>query len=166
MHEPMCVEPVPLYRTMKSRTCKPMLFATSGLPEDLAPILWDLESMDIPAFVSPDRTAVATWALVEDAKAAYRKTRLPDATDDARGVAPLTQSPNEAEAKAILAKLNIPVPRNAVCSTHAADLDAFSKLNKPCALKILSAAVTHKTEVGGVHLNIDHRSAAGCLEEN
>ena len=155
MHEPMCVEPVPLYRAMKSRTRKPMLFATSGLPEDLAPILRDLESMDIPAFVSPDRTAVATWALVEDAKAAYRKTRLPDATDDARVIAPLTQSPNEAEAKAILAKLNIPVPRNAVSSTHAAVLDAFSKLNKPCALKILSAAVTHKTEVGGVHLNIE-----------
>lgn len=155
MHEPMCVEPVMLYRAMKSRTKKPMLFATSGLPEDLAPILRDLESMDIPAFVSPDRTAVATWALVEDAKAAYRKTRTCDTTDNGPVIAPLTQSPDEARAKAMLSKLGIPVPKNAVCNTHPDVLDAFLHLKKPCALKILSAAVTHKTEVGGVHLNIE-----------
>jgi len=154
MHEPMCVEPIKLYQALKRVTAKPMLFSTSGLPEDLAPILRDLESMDIPAYVSPDRTATAAWALVEDAKAAFRNKRPTTDSERADSTNIIERNPNEAEAKAILAAMGIAVPKRAVCADHAAARAAFADLKKPCVVKVLSAAVSHKTEMGGVHLNI------------
>jgi len=114
----------------------------------------DLESMDIPAYVSPDRTATAAWALVEDARAAYRKLRQPALTDPVPGIEKLTGTIDEGQAKAILAKMDIATPAGAVCESHSAAIAAFGELKKPCVVKILSAAVQHKTEVGGVHLNI------------
>ena len=114
MHEPMCVEPINLYQALKRKTDKPMLFSTSGLPEDLAPILRDLESMDIPAYISPDRTAVAAWALVEDAKAAYRKQRQADWTDTSLNIEKLKGAIDEGQAKKLLAKLCISTPANAI----------------------------------------------------
>ena len=157
MHEPMCVEPVPLYRTMKGKCEKPMVFATSGLPEDLAPILRDLESMDLPAFVSPDRAAAATWALVEDAKSAFRKGREAGSGDEFPEVAPLIESPDEAGAKTILNVLNIRTPKGLVCRNHAMVMSGFEEMRKPCVLKVLAKGVAHKSDVGGVHLNIETR---------
>jgi acetyltransferase len=155
MHEPICVEPVGLFRAIKGRTGKPAVFGTSGLPEDLAPTIRDLETMDLPAFVSPDRAAAAIWALVEDAKAAFRKQR---ATSAANGpgadVEAIVPSPDEAEAKNILKTIGIAVPKHAVCEDHPAAQSAFAELKKPCVVKVLSAAVRHKTEMGGVHLDI------------
>jgi acetyltransferase len=155
MHEPMCVEPIKLYQSLKRVTAKPMLFSTSGLPEDLAPIMRDLESMDIPAYVSPDRTAIAAWALVEDAKAAFRKQRPADTGQGPARVETIGRNPDEAEAKELLSAIGIGVPKRMVCADYAAARTAFSDLKKPCVVKILSAAVSHKTEMGGVHLNIE-----------
>jgi acyl-CoA synthetase (NDP forming) len=151
----MCVEPVGLFRAIRGRTGKPAVFGTSGLPEDLAPTIRDLETMDLPAFVSPDRTAAAVWALVEDAKAAFRKQRSTAALDAGPdGVDTIRETPDEAQAKAILSAIGIAVPKRAVCADHAAAKAAFADLKKPCVVKVLSAAVSHKTEMGGVHLNI------------
>jgi len=158
MHEPMCVEPVNLYQSLKRKTDKPMLFSTSGLPEDLAPIMRDLESMDIPAYVSPDRTAIAAWALVEDAKAAHRKLNQPDMDESSFGIDKLTGPIDEGQAKAVLTQMDIATPANAICENHTDAIKAFGKFQKPCVVKILSSEVTHKTEVGGVHLNITTES--------
>ncbi|MBW1802365.1 MAG: acetate--CoA ligase family protein [Deltaproteobacteria bacterium] len=155
MHEPMCVESVPLFRSMKSRTNKPIVFATSGLPEDLAPELRDLETLDVPVFVSPDRAAAATRTLIEDAKTAYYKRRHIESAVRISAIDALVESPNEAEAKDILDKMDIDTPHRAVCDTHKSAIEAFGKMNKPCVVKILSEAVTHKTEVMGVHLNLE-----------
>ena len=154
MHEPMCVEPVNLFQALKRITKKPLLFATSGLPEDLAPILRDLESMDVPAYVSPDRTATAAWALVEDARAAHRKQRQPLITESSADIDKLTGPIDEGQAKAVLMQLGIAAPANAICKTHADAVTAFENLKKPCVAKIISSEVAHKTEVGGVHLDI------------
>ena len=155
MHEPMCVEPVGLFRTIKGITRKPAVFGTSGLGEDLSPTVRDFETMDLPVFISPDRTAAAVWALVEDAKAAYRKQRPTPETAPAADIPVITEAPDEAQAKGILEKIGITVPKRVECSGHITARAAFAELKKPCVVKILSAAVAHKTEVGGVHLNIE-----------
>ena len=154
MHEPMCVEPVPLYRAMKGRVEKPMVFATSGLPEDVAPILRDLESMDVPAFISPDRAAAATWALVEDSKAAYRKGRETGPVDPLPVIDPLTERPDEAGAKTLLNRLGIPTPEGRVCMSPAMVQTAFDQMRKPCVLKVRAKGLAHKSDLGGVHLNL------------
>jgi len=155
INEPMCVDPVPLYRALKGKVDKPMVFATSGFHEDLAPILRDLETMDIPAFVSPDRAAVAAWALIEDARAAFRKKHLVEPVSGFPAIDALVESPNEAAAKTLLGKMDISAPNRTVCGTHESAVDAFNSMNKPCVVKILSSAVIHKTEAQGVHLNIE-----------
>lgn len=155
LHEPMCVEPVSLFQTIKRRTGKPVVFGTSGLPEDVAPTIRDLETMGLPAFVSPDRTAAAVLALIEDAKAAFRRQRPTDGVNGLERTNPISQSPDEAEVKALLDSIGITIPMNVVCTDHTTAISAFADLKKPCVAKILSAAVPHKTEMGGVHLNLE-----------
>jgi len=155
MHEPMCVEPVDLMRAIKGRTDKPVIFGTNGLPEDITPTIRELKAMEVPAFVSPDRTAAAVWALVEDAKAAYRLRRS-ERRADVGGAGPLTisPSPDEDEAKRVIEALGITVPTRRLSPDHASARVAFEELLKPCVVKISSPLIGHKTDVGGVHLNI------------
>jgi acetyltransferase len=159
LHEPMCVEPVKLFQAMQRKHSKPMVFVTGGVPEDINPTLRDLESMDVPAFCSPERGALAVWALVEDARARYRKEREADTENRVITAEPFSKTPDEAEAKKILLELGIPVPLHRVCRSHEDALHAFKELQKPCVAKVLSRSIGHKTEVGGVHLHIEGEDA-------
>ena len=68
---------------------------------------------------------------------------------------------SEHEAKQLLAKHGLSVPEGIVCP--AADAAAAAeKLGYPVTLKVSSAAIAHKTEAGGVALNL--RSAAEVQE--
>jgi acyl-CoA synthetase (NDP forming) len=155
IHEPIEVEPVKLFRSMKERTRKPLIFGTAGFPEDAASTFRELAAISVPAFMSPDRAALAAWALARDASAAYRNKRQDSCATCQTVAEKLDGSPDEAEAKSILRKLDITTPVFAVCGSRAEALASFQKLQKPCVAKILSAAITHKTEVGGVHLHIE-----------
>ena len=66
---------------------------------------------------------------------------------------------DEFEAKAVLRAYGIPVvPTAAVEPTAAAAIGAARAVGYPVALKILSPDISHKSDVGGVHLNLrdDH----------
>lgn len=154
IHEPAAVDPVAAHRYLKYRVDKPMIFGTSGFFLHLNPTLQDMEAMDIPAFISPDRTARAVWALVEDAKITHRIGRSLTVCGDLPVLAPLTARPDEAQAKALLNKLGIATPKGVVCKSAKEAKAAFESLKKPCVVKVLSDAVTHKTEVGGVILDV------------
>ena len=76
---------------------------------------------------------------------------------------------NEAEAKALLAAVGVPVtPVRVVRPTAPAALQAAREIGYPVVLKIVSEQVTHKSDVGGVALNLedDHavRSAALAMK--
>lgn len=73
MHEPAACDPVMAHRQLKRTVSKPMIFGTAGFQEFLAPMVNSLDDLGVPAFVSPDATARAVWALVEDARLAYRR---------------------------------------------------------------------------------------------
>lgn len=154
IHEPAAVDPVSAHRYLTYRVEKPMIFGTSGFFLHLNPTLQDMEAMDIPAFISPDRTARAVWSLIEDAKIAYRKSLSEPGDPDLPDVPALTDPPDEAEAKALMRQLGISTPTGAVCATAREARDAFAGMRKPCVVKVLSAVITHKTEVGGVVLNV------------
>jgi len=68
------------------------------------------------------------------------------------GMAPLRLL-NEVISKQALAKFGVPIPRGTLCdaatAVHCADLIGY-----PVALKIVSNVLAHKTEVGGVRLNL------------
>lgn len=154
IHEPAAVDPVSAHRYLTYRVKKPMIFGTSGFLLHLNPTLQDMEAMDIPAFISPDRTARAVWSLIEDAKIAYHKSLSETGDPNLPDVPVLTVQPDEAEAKALIRQLGISTPSGVVCATAGEARAAFAGMNKPCVVKVLSAAITHKTEVGGVVLNV------------
>ena len=61
---------------------------------------------------------------------------------------------NEAQAKALLAQIGIPSPREAVATTPDEAAAQATAIGFPVALKLVSADILHKTEVGGVKLNL------------
>ncbi len=62
----------------------------------------------------------------------------------------------EAEAKSLLAACGIPVvPARVVAPTPQAAADAATELGLPAVIKIVSPQISHKSDVGGVALNLD-----------
>lgn len=61
---------------------------------------------------------------------------------------------HEAESKALLAAYGIPVTRDLMAADAGAALKAAVELGAPVVLKVLAADVPHKTEAGGVALNL------------
>ena len=62
----------------------------------------------------------------------------------------------EQESKAVLAAFGLPVPRTIVAADRAAAVAAAGEIGYPVALKIHSPDITHKTDVGGVRLNLQN----------
>ena len=62
--------------------------------------------------------------------------------------------PDEAGSKALLAQAGIDAAPERACATVEAALDAAAALGFPVVMKILSADILHKSEIGGVLLDI------------
>ena len=60
----------------------------------------------------------------------------------------------EVEAKEVLAAYGIPVTPTVPCSTADEAVAAARKMGFPVVVKLLSRTITHKTDVGGVKLNL------------
>lgn len=67
---------------------------------------------------------------------------------------PLTERLTERDAKAVLAELGIPVVEDRVAATPQAARRAARELGFPVAMKILSADIAHKSDIGAVLLNL------------
>jgi acetyltransferase len=68
---------------------------------------------------------------------------------------------SEPEAKAVLAAYNIPAVETHVAATPEAAEHLASKLAGPFAVKILSHDISHKSDIGGVALNLATSEAVG-----
>jgi acetyltransferase len=68
---------------------------------------------------------------------------------------------NEAEAKDLLAAYGLPVVLALPCRTMEAAVHAVAQVGYPVVLKLLSSTVTHKSDAGGVMLNL-HDEASVC----
>ena len=112
-----------------------------------------------PVLPSPARAARAIAMLATYREARERNARLSADTGTAAGTAyPLTMGGaalSEVESKALLRGLGIAVTRD-VLVTSAAEV-SFEALRAPLAVKIASPDIAHKSEVGGVRLNIRTR---------
>ncbi|MBB3082189.1 acetate--CoA ligase family protein [Geodermatophilus sabuli] len=135
----------------------PLVVALGGPPEQVTPQRQALRKLGVPALDGPAALTVAVSALVEDARARGRRS------DEAPRPPVLVSVPrrdlDEDEAKALLGELGIPTPPRRACADRAAAHRALAELPGPLAVKLLDATVTHKSDVGGVHLGI--RDAAG-----
>ncbi|MDB5414580.1 MAG: CoA-binding protein [Rubritepida sp.] len=122
-----------------------------------------LESLGIPVFEDPTRAvrAIAGAAHVRSLQLAAEAV-----PDIARGAPLDLVSTNEAGAKQLLAKAGVPVLPERVCTTAQNAASAAAAMGFPVVMKILSDDIPHKTEIGGVLLNVvDAAAAAAGFEE-
>ncbi len=68
----------------------------------------------------------------------------------------------EADAKTILAAYGIPVVRTAIVCDREAAIEEARRIGYPVALKILSPDIVHKSDVGGVALDLADDAALGA----
>ncbi len=123
----------------------------------------EYEDEGFPCFEDPSR-AVATMAALMFYGMAFDAGRapqpdvpqLPALPDGALG---------EREAKAVLAGFGLPVVEDVLATTAQEAAAAQQKAGGPVALKIASADILHKTEVGGVELDIDGAEATAAAFE-
>ena len=159
LHEPTVLDPVGLFRELKPVLRKPVIYGTAGEAGDMEVTCRQLIELGVVPFTSPERTARAMRAVAEDARNRHRIDSYADVKSGKEKVLALPSGKlDEAAAKALLQKAGIPVPEFRVCRDHDTALQAFTELRKPLAVKVLSAEILHKTEVGGVHLGIREES--------
>ena len=166
LHEPAAIDPVSaLHVTVEESGHTPLVFGTAGATDATAPAIRSLNRAGIPALTSADRTARAVRYLVEDARHTYRLLqaapgrRFPPARNVVDVPEDADAPKDEWAAKRRLADIGITGPAGRECATHEDALEAFAELPKPVVVKILSADIGHKTEVGGVFLGIESKAA-------
>jgi acetyltransferase len=143
-----------------------------------------LNAANIPTFKYPDRAARAfyyMWRYSENLRALYETPNAP--LDSERGIdrdkaAQLINGAREAgrtiltefESKELLAAYGIPTVETHIARTEADAVKLAAKIGFPVVLKLFSETITHKTDVGGVQLNLRTASAVrqawGAIQES
>jgi acetyltransferase len=152
---------------------KPLLASWVGGAE-VAPGAALLRRSGIPTFSYPDTAARVfnyLWQYDENLRALYETPKLADTTAHAGGAVshPLVAAAlaggrtllTEEESKRLLTAYGIPTVPTVVAATRAAASEAAVKLGFPVVVKLHSRTVTHKSDVGGVHLNVVDAEGAG-----
>ncbi len=145
-----------------------------------------LDRAGIPTFAYPDTAArvfTLMWRSHYNLQAIYETPALSAASGDAAGGARETAASivaaaraegrtvlTEYESKRILAAYGIPTVETRVAATEDEAVAAAEAIGYPVVLKLHSRTITHKTDVGGVQLNLRDadsvRAAFRSIEES
>ena len=147
-------------RESLSNTDKPVLAFVSAHAPQATSIL---NQRGIPTFNAPESCAAALSAMLLSAR--WQESAAPDGGDE---ICVPTEdlrpgSLNEAEAKQLFARFGIPSVREAVVTTPEEAVSAATKFGGKVVLKMLSGTITHKSDVGGVALNVESADAGTRL---
>ncbi|MBM3485678.1 MAG: CoA-binding protein [Alphaproteobacteria bacterium] len=151
--EPDAMDPVAQFGAHATRWPSAVVYGTAGIAAAVDPVIAAMRRSGIACFDTPDRAARAVAALCRDARAAARRAVEPDRAMPAPA-APIAGPIDEAAAKAVIAAAGIAVPPHRIARDHAEANAALAAFGGPVAVKVLDASIHHKTEVGGVHLDI------------
>lgn len=119
-----------------------------------------LETAGVPHITTPVRMARAAAVL---ARFADDQRRLLPRAQPSPAYAPALKLPDdavtlsEAESKEVLRAFNIPVTRELLVREDEDVAKVAAELKPPMAVKIVSRDIAHKTEAGGVRLNVKSR---------
>ena len=132
----------------QARSEKPVLAYVSPHAPHLVRLL---NSQGIPAFATPESCATVLRAL-------HRPTLPPLPEPVAEEASLLVGLPagnlNEAESKSIFARFGVPVAREHVAADAEAAAVAACDLDGEVVLKVLSRAIAHKSDIGGVRVGL------------
>lgn len=148
---------------------KPVLASWSG-GKEVAAGEAILNKAGIPTFEYPDAAAQAftfMWQATENLRMLYETPSLPD---DALGAPDREKAQKiiahvhatgrdlltEAESKQLLAAYGIPTTPTVIAASAEEAVKAAEQMGYPVVLKLHSETITHKTDVGGVKLNLQN----------
>jgi acetyltransferase len=151
---------------------KPILASWSG-GQDISAGESILNKAGIPTFMYPDTAAEAfayMWKYTDNLQALYETVSLPQAgasNIDREAASAIIQNARrsgrllltEAESKALLAAYSIPTVPTIIAKTADEAVAKAEETGYPVVLKLHSETVTHKTDVGGVQLNLNGEQA-------
>jgi acetyltransferase len=152
-----CLAGAQVLSAIVENTTKPIFVFLSTPPNETGNGLFVLEEAKIPVLGSPVRVARAIAAL-----AMYREARervAADSDEPELSAMPVVRprgTLSEVDSKAVLERAGISITRDTI--VRCVDDVRFEALNPPLAVKIVSPDIPHKTQVGGVKLNIYTRS--------
>ena len=138
---------------------KPVVFYSYTLPSDFA--RRELAKSGVVVLSSLTHAGVAMRRLLD-----YSRFRLAPAADaarlPARDLSAHLKSPtlSEADSKALLRDAGIALPEEVLVSERDALDAAIAKIGFPLVMKIQSPDIAHKSEVGGVRVNITTKGEA------
>src|SRR5947209_5217271 len=133
-----------------------------------------LNRANIPTFPYPDTAARAfnyMWQYSYNLRGLYETPAMPedsaDWTPDRKlvdGIISKARGENreiltEFESKQVLAAYGIPVAKTIVAANAEDAVEAADQIGYPVVLKLYSETITHKTDVGGVQLNLGNAEA-------
>jgi acetyltransferase len=133
-----------------------------------------LSNGGIPTFPYPDAAATAftyMWRYTENLRSLYQTPSLAEGSeldnssragvarilDDARASSRLLL--NEFESKQVLSLYGIPTVETRIARSEGEAVKLAAQIGFPIVLKLFSDTITHKTDVGGVKLNLQDESA-------
>jgi acyl-CoA synthetase (NDP forming) len=129
------------------------ILSVTGPPETVR--AW--EDGGFLVFEDPTRAVAALAAMGRFGEAFARP---PEAAPPLPAMPPLpATTPDEAEAKRILAEIGIAAPEEVLATDAASAAAAAARIGFPVALKLVSPDVLHKSEIGGVRLGLADAAA-------
>lgn len=160
--------------SVKKHSSKPVIAVFAG-KESLADGFAVLQKNNVTTVTYPETGAIALGALAQ--MAAWRKqiSATPFALEDMdreKALAVLNTAKDagrftlsEMEAGEVLRAYGFPFLESCTIKTKEEALAAAKKINKKVVLKVISPDIIHKSDVGGVLLDIDPQDVEGAYEK-
>lgn len=157
---------------------KPVLASWMG-GTDVAAGEQILNNAGIPTYAYPDTAARLynyMWQYAKNVNALYETPRYGGSTEaaDREAAAAIVETVRktgrtiltEHESKQVLAAYGIPTLPSVIATSAAAAVEAAAGMGYPVVLKLHSETITHKTDVGGVVLNLKDAAAVEAAFES
>lgn len=144
-------------------TDKPIIVITTGPERTIAEVRKFLTKHRIPAYRSIKSAAEAAKYLLDYERSYQRLLHNEENNNmtsvDNYSILKHSSSVTEPNVKKLLTQHNIPVPNGFVAKRKEDINKGISKLKFPVVAKIVSKEITHKSDIGGVVLNIKNEEA-------
>ena len=180
---------VPQTATPSTDAARAIVAAAAGQSKPVAAVLAGgasavpgqrlLDEAGIPQFLTPENAVDALALLQGFARNQQKLRQAPVAIDEGfvpdvaaaeaivrRALAEGRTLLDEVESKALLAHFGIAAPPSIVAADPRGAAEAASRLGFPVVLKVLSPDVVHKSDVGGVRINVQSATAAHAAAED
>ncbi len=144
-----CVEVAKALQAFKGRG---FVGVVMGLGEDAAARI--LDSSNMPAFRYPEE-AVRAIKYITQPRDSTRKIRAPEPIEAAKKLIEGKSALSDIDALKLMEIYGIRVPPWAVADDLASAKESAAKIGYPVVMKMSSDQPVHKTELGGVYLNIE-----------